>query len=319
MDEIEQQHRAESESVSVIQLTMFTSDNPTVEEALRVFCEVYMPACQFAQTTRRGYRYDLTEWLAHSTVTKVKAISTASLKRYLSQLDAQGLQDSTRKRKVAAITTFLRFLEEQGVLPTNLSSSLVWPKVERVDPRPLSPPQYAAILTEAATNPRDFAMFATLLQTGIRLSELTGLTLENITLPAKPSVDPITGYGVLRLRRNGGRLTELVVNYKAARAIQGYLAVRPHSPTQAIFLNRYGKALSNRSVEKAFKKYARAAGIPWAHVESLRTTHIIEHLARKTDIQTVQENAGHSSRKSTNHYAQVVKEAHIKAMQEHAL
>ncbi len=71
-------------------------------------------------------------------------------------------------------------------------------------------------------------------------------------------------------------------------------------------------------MQKAFKKYAVAAGIPWAHVNSLRTTHITEHLAKKTDIKIVQDNAG-QTRAVTNSYAQFVKEAQIRAMQEHAL
>jgi site-specific recombinase XerC len=113
-------------------------------------------------------------------------------------------------------------------------------------------------------------------------------------------------------------LSELVVNYKAARAIQAYLEARPDSPSQALFLNKFGKPLGNRSVEKAFKKYATLAGIPWAHVESLRTTHITEHLVRKTESTIVQEHAGLTQRQ-TNHYVQFVKEEQIKAMQEHAL
>jgi len=302
-----------------IQLTVFPSANPTLKEAFQAFCDVYMPEHNFAQATKRGYRYDLSEWLFQIALPNVKNIDIRSIQRYLQHLVQQGLQDATRQRKIAAIATFLRFLEEQGVLPVGLSSSLVWPKVERNEPHPLSPTQYRAILAEAAGNPRDLAMFATLLQTGIRLSELTGLTLESITLSHEPSVDPITGYGLLRVRRHGGRVAELVVNYKAARAIQDYLVVRPNSPSQTLFLNRYGEAITNRGVEKAFKKYAKSAHVPWAHVESLRTTHIMEHLARKTNIQIVQENAGHSSLAVTNYYAQFVKEAQIKAMQENAL
>jgi len=60
----------------------------------------------------------------------VKSISTRSLQRYLPHLRKQGLQDATRQRKVAAIATFLHFLEEKALLPNDFSSSLVWPKVE---------------------------------------------------------------------------------------------------------------------------------------------------------------------------------------------
>lgn len=303
---------------AVVQPSVLLSDNPTVEEALSVFCEVYIVERHFAEATKRGYRYDLSEWMKHLAEQRVKRLNIRVLQRYVSHLSERGLRDSTCERKIAALTTFLRFLEEQGVPPTALSSSLVWPKVERKEPRPLSPTQYRAILNEAATNPRDLAMLETMLQTGIRLHELTAITLENITLPDYPIIDPITGYGVLRIKRKKGRLAEIVVNYKAARAIQAYLAVRPVTATNALFLNKFGKGISNRGVEKAFKHYAFAAGIPWAHVESLRTTHIVEHLARKTDTQIVAGNAGLSEQQAT-HYAQFVKKEHIKAMQENAL
>jgi len=305
--------------VEVIQHGSFSSDNPSLEEAFSAFCQMYMPARNFSMQTRRGYRYDLTEWLSQVGQISVKSISTLSIQRYLSQLDEQGLKGTTRHRKIAAIKTFLRFLEEQGVLPKNFSSSLVWPRVIRDEPRPLSPAQYTALLREAAVSPRDLAMFETLLQTGIRLSELTGLTLEDVTLPTKPSPDPITGYGLLRVKRKGKGVQELILNYKACRAIKAYLKERRNAAYPTLFLNKYAKPLTNRSVQKALKKYARAAGIPWAHVHTLRTTHITEHIARKTDIKTVQGNAGHSSLAVTNYYAQFVKEAQIKAMQEHAL
>ena len=64
---------------------------------------------------------------------------------------------------------------------------------------------------------------------------------------------------------------------------------------------------------------SRSAGVRWAHVHTLRTTHITEHIARRTDIKTVQGNAGHASLATTNFYARYVKEAQIRAMQENAL
>src|SRR5712692_7597006 len=91
------------------QLTMLGSGNSTLEEAFRVFCDVYMPRCQFTETTQRGYRYDLREWLSQIAVIQVKSVSGVSIKHYLSHLDERGLKDSIRKRKAAAISTFLRF------------------------------------------------------------------------------------------------------------------------------------------------------------------------------------------------------------------
>ncbi len=298
---------------------ILTTDNPTLQEAFTAFCDVYIRNRNFSMVTRTGYTYDLSEWLAHTQITYVHDISSQTIHHYLSLLDQKGLKGSTRHRKVAAIKTFLTFLEDQHVLPKDFSQKLIWPEVSRDEPRALSTTNYTAILREAAHNPRDSAMFELLLQTGIRLSELTALTLNDVTLPVKPSNDPINGYGLLRVKRKGRRLQELILNYKACRAIKSYLKARPKSSSQALFLTKYGEPITNRSVQKAFKKYAIAAGVRWAHVHTLRTTHITHHIASKTDIKTVQGNAGHASLATTNYYASYVKEAQIRAMQENAL
>ena len=301
------------------QQDLLTSENPTLEEALIAFCEVYMPSRNLSQTTRRGYRYDLEEWLSSIKTSTVSELSTQAIQRYISTLDQKGLKGSTRHRKVAAIKTFLKYLEEQGILPKDFGARIIWPEVQRDEPRALSTAEYTLLLREAAHHPRDSAMFELLLQTGIRLGELTALTVDDVTLPAKPSLDPINGYGLLRVKRKGRRLQELILNYKACRALKAYLRARPQSSSNALFLTKYGTPMTNRSVQKAFKKYAQEAGISWAHVHTLRTTHITHHIAQKTDIKTVQGNAGHANLATTNYYASYVKEAQIRAMQENAL
>src|SRR5512135_2576489 len=196
--------------------------------AVTRFCEVEMPARNLSPETRRGYAYDLSEWVATTPSSlSVAALSTDVIARYLSTLDARGLRGATRHRKVAAIKTFLRYLEREGALPVDFSARISWPEVARDEPRALSVPEYTALLREAGHHPRDAAILELLLQTGIRLAELTALTVEDVTLPVKPSLDPIHGYGLLRVHRKGRRLQELILNYKACRALKAYLRERP--------------------------------------------------------------------------------------------
>src|SRR5512144_894215 len=83
----------------------------SLTEALSRFCDVEMPARNLSPETRRGYSYDLTEWVASTPPSlSVSALSTDIIARYLSALDARGLKGSTRHRKVAVIKTFLRYL-----------------------------------------------------------------------------------------------------------------------------------------------------------------------------------------------------------------
>ncbi len=200
--------------------------------ALARFRDVEMPARNLSPQTRRGYGYDLSEWVATTPPPlTVAALSADAIARYLSTLDARGLKGSTRHRKVAALKTFLRYLEREGALPVDFSARIGWPEVARDEPRALSGPEYTALLREAGHHPRDAAILDLLLQTGIRLTELTALRVEDVSLPAKPSLDPVHGYGLLRVHRKGRRLPELILNYKACRALKAYLrARRPWPP-----------------------------------------------------------------------------------------
>src|SRR5512142_85185 len=183
-------------------------------EALRRFREIEIPARNLSPQTRRGYGYDLSEWVATIPPSlPVAGLSTDGIARYLSALDARGLRGATRHRKVAALKTCLRYLEREGELAVDFSSRISWPEVARDEPRALSRAEYTALLREAGHHPRDAAILELLLQTGIRLAEVTALTVEDVSLAAKPSLDPVNGYGLLRVRRKGRRLQELILNY----------------------------------------------------------------------------------------------------------
>ena len=115
-----------------------------------------MPARNLSRETRRGYTYDLSEWVACTFPSlSVPALSTDVIAHYLSALDERGLKGSTPHRKVATIKTFLRFLEREGELPLGFSSRIGWPEVQRDEPRALSQAEYTALLREAGHHPRD--------------------------------------------------------------------------------------------------------------------------------------------------------------------
>ena len=107
----------------------------SLTEALARFCDVEMPVRNLSPDTLRGYTYDLTEWVATMPpFLPVSALSTDVIAHYLSTLDGRGLKGSTRHRKVAAIKTFLRYLEREGHLPPDFSTRVSWPEVQRDNP-----------------------------------------------------------------------------------------------------------------------------------------------------------------------------------------
>src|SRR5512144_786566 len=122
----------------------------SLTEAFTRFRHMEMPARNLSHETRQGYTYDLTEWIAPTPPSlSVPALSTEVIAHYLSALDDRGLKGSTRHRKFAAIKTFLRYLERQEHLPTDFSTRIGWPEVQRDEPRALSVSKYTALLREA--------------------------------------------------------------------------------------------------------------------------------------------------------------------------
>src|SRR5579875_2026086 len=138
----------------------------SLTEAFDAYRLIELPAQNRAATTRRGYTYDIAELLKHldaAGVTAVDQLDLAQLQRYLAHLDSRGLAGSTRQRKVAAIKAWLTYLAGQKLLHQDFSAGLIWPKVDRKEPRPLTKVQYEGLLRAAAPHLRDQAILELLL------------------------------------------------------------------------------------------------------------------------------------------------------------
>ena len=139
----------------------------------------------FSPKTVRAYRDDLaqfTMWLETIRVDwdKPKRLGRTDIEAFLHHLSGRNLTGVSRARKLAAIRKFFAFLKENGVLQTNSAASVKGPRREEKEPAILYKEQYKALLYEASDDPRDYAIIMTFLQTGIRLSELTALQLEDV-------------------------------------------------------------------------------------------------------------------------------------------
>jgi integrase/recombinase XerC len=289
-----------------------------------------------SENTRKSYLLDLRQWVAWGAakITYVDEITIETFTRYQLAMETQGLKLSTRHRKAASLRVFVHFLVRHYGLDPELLDAIVLHEVPEKDPQPLKETDYKAILFEAgqvkskgkpeararARNLalRNVAILQVLLQTGIRLSELTALTLDDLDLPPERRSSKAEG-GSLRVTRKGGDEKLLALNSKAVEAIRAYLKVRPQSQARHVFLARSGGPLTNRAVQKMFKTVATRAGVKWSHVHSLRATHVTYHLAHGTNIVEVQKNTGHRNLKTLQKYAGVVDQYYREAMEKNAL
>jgi len=293
----------------------------TVEQGLALFEIVGMPARNLSARTRKEYKNDLADlvaFLAQRGVKKADGVSLRDLESYQAEMDRRGYKPSTRQRKTYAIKSFFRFLEHHGVIAENAASGLVPPRPEKREPRFLSEEEYRRLLRVCSHEPRDAAVVELLLQTGMRLSELAGLTVTDVEIPKRITRNP-DNTGTVRVLRKGGKTQLIPLNYKACQALAAWLKVRPEVDHDALFVTKFKAPMSPRAIQYRVTKYLDEAGIKGASVHTLRHTMATHHVARGTDLKTIQETLGHADLATTSIYVSLAKKAQRQALQENAL
>jgi integrase/recombinase XerD len=233
----------------------------------------------------------------------VTEIERMHLDDFVQQLAQTGLAPRSQARVISALKTFFGFLVDEGVIRTDPTDLLRAPKLGRKIPEVLTYEEVQALTgaIDLSTDHglRDRALLEVLYACGLRVSEVTGLTLANLYLEDE----------FLRVIGKGNKERIVPIGSTAIRHLRIYLEhVRARLPTikdeNIVFLNRRGGALSRVSVFTAVKKYAAAAGIektvsPHTFRHSF-ATHLIEGGA---DLRVVQELLGHESILTTEIYA----------------
>jgi site-specific recombinase XerD len=181
------------------------------------------------------------------------------------------------------------------------------PKKERTSRTVLRVDEYTRLLSLAGANPRDYAILQVFLQTGVRVSELCALTLSDIDLVER-SLCVTQGKGMQ------GRTIEL--EKKGIQAIKSYLAVRPDSVAEALFLNYRGEPLSERGVRKMLAKYLEDAGITKKiSPHSLRHTFATYKAERGVSAFQLKDWLGHARLDTTQIYVHLSKQNGRKVME----
>jgi integrase/recombinase XerC len=234
---------------------------------------------------------------------RLRRITPLDLRAYLGDLKRADYSRATIARKIATLRSFYKFLARQGEVPNNPVKIIRTPRQEKRLPKFLTPADVERLLAtpkgQDLLSLRDVAMLEVLYSSGIRVSELVGLDLED--------VDPIGE--VARVRGKGRRERLAPLGSFALRALNRYLASRAKSTvrdTEALFVNRHGARLSARSVRRKLAKYLAAAGLdPHASPHTLRHSFATHMLERGADLRAVQEMLGHRSLSTTQIYTHV--------------
>lgn len=285
----------------------------TLEKALDLFLE-YLKGKNRSDLTLRAYKADVRQFSSYLHGTNVTITSPADVKRtdiseYLSFLSQRDLTGVSRARKLSAIREYFRFLEGSEYIDRSPAEHIDSPKREKNGRVFLHPYEYTKMLSLAGGNPRDYAILQVFLQTGIRVSELSGLTIDDINLnPTNPTV---------KVKGKGQVEREIELEKKGIQALKSYLLVRPQSMSNTVFLNYLGEPLSERGIRKLVVKYRTNAGITKkASCHSLRHTFATFKAERGVSPFQLQQWLGHTNLNTTQIYVHLGKQNARKIMEQ---
>jgi integrase/recombinase XerD len=271
-----------------------------------------------SEHTVAAYRRDLARYerfLVSREVGDLADVDEGVIRSFLASISAATHGDDDRPyratsvaRTLSSVRSFHRFLVREGVTDRDPAAGVAQPKLPRSLPHPLSVEQVRHLLDAPdSTTPaglRDRAILELLYGSGLRVSELTGLDVDDVDLEA----------GSVRVLGKGGKEREVPVGRYGREAIGSYLtAARPSFATGrgrgALFLNQRGGRLSRQSCDRMVRTAARAAGIDRdVSSHTLRhsfATHLLEGGA---DVRVVQELLGHASVATTQIYTLITRE-----------
>jgi len=294
----------------------------SLDESLKEYNEIFLSYRNFALRTRKEYINDISDLIKflkkNYKIENVDNVEKDHLQHYFAYLDKKGLKGVTRRRKAYSIKSFFRYLKSKRYIPTDISLSLVPPKRSDKKPRVLTEQEYKRLQIAYSHETRDAAIIELLLQTGMRLSELVNLKVDDIEFPKKITKDPFN-VGSIHIIGKGGKERTITLNWKACKAIKSYLKVRPKTIDKGLFITKFGKHMGPRGFQYIVKKYLKEADIKNASVHTLRHTFATHQIRKGTNIRVVQEALGHESLQTISVYISLARKLMDKELQEHAL
>lgn len=272
-----------------------------------------------APLTLKSYAEDLESLLAYfqerlGQIPPAAEITVGILRGYISYLHECQYAKTTIARRLACLRTFFRYCLREGLVPSNPAKALRTPRAGRKLPHFLTAQQAAHLLeTPPANRPmglRDRAILETIYSAGLRVAEVVGINIDDWDRDAN----------VLRVRGKGRKERVAPLGSYAVRALNRWMEVRKPHPSNLtpMFLNKFGRRLTTRSVGRMLLGHLQVAGL-----STLTTPHTLRHsfathlLDGGADLRSVQELLGHKSLTTTQIYTHVstrrLKETYEKA------
>ncbi|MGK9180925.1 site-specific tyrosine recombinase XerD [Priestia filamentosa] len=265
-----------------------------------------------ASNTIESYKRDLVKYAEYlkkvETVSSFEEVTREHIIAFMRYMMENGKSSKTIARHVASIRSFHQFLLREHIMDKDPSVHIETPQVERTLPKVLSPDEVEALLTApdefTPFGKREKAMLELLYATGIRVTELMNLNVEDVHMTM----------GFVRCIGKGDKERIVPMGKMASEALQKYIEesrsklLKRNQKEEALFLNHHGRRLTRQGFWKILKKLALSA-----QIEKELTPHTLRHsfathlLENGADLRAVQEMLGHADISTTQIYTHVTK------------
>ena len=272
------------------------------------YCRYLTEEKHAQKNTLNSYARDLNQfqtWLMANGITDLKKVKKETVNEYLQYMSGKGKSPATVTRSTASIRSFYNYMLREGRVKTNPTKAVTSQKVERKYPEILTNREVELFLEQPKCVDekgfRDHAMLELLYATGIRVSELIGLNVEDVNLTV----------GFIRCTTHGKE--RIIPLYTAAvKALREYMEkIRPRiivdENQQALFVNMSGERMSRQGFWKIIKYYQEKAEINKDITpHTLRHSFAVHLLENGADLRAIQEMLGHADISSTQIYTHVI-------------
>ena len=250
----------------------------------------------YSKHTILNYRLDLLGFKGFLADLDLDKVDYLFLRKYLAQLKEKKLSNRSVNRHLSTLRSFFRFLNREGLLKTNPMVILSSPKQEKHLPLFLTEEEVSKLIEAALPKDerglRDRAILETFYSTGIRISELAGLSIEDIDFIG----------GIVKVMGKGKKERLVPIGERAIASIRAYLDSRKKQ-ADTLFLNKSKKRITTRGIRNIVRKYILNAGIRrGVSPHTLRHSFATHLLNRGADLRSVQELLGHANLSTTQIY-----------------
>ena len=262
-----------------------------------------------SDSTLIAYKKDieqLNNHLSNKGVNLVTEIELSHLEDFMKKLANENYTPKSISRKTNATRTYIKFLHVKGYIKEDISTLLRHPKLEAKAPRILSKLEYRALRDAARDDTRTYTMIEVLLQTGVTISELADIKMENVNIKGDTGT-------IFVSKKNNREARNIPLNKAVVEAINKY--VKENRPTMEnakhLFVTKTGKPLLVRNIRSTIDRYFKLAGVEKAKVNDLRHTFVAHHLSNGVSILHLSKIAGHKRVSTTERYLQYTERAEV--------